>query len=127
MMSNDYRDPERMKRAWERLMAAPEPTGGDFWLKPGECPDLDQHRPPQGPCEDLGQCPKCYLPTFAMRPENETIGFHADDCSLPARHEGYCVGGGSGHPPAEVIRGHWPGMDEDIARKRAEWDERGTA
>jgi len=49
-----------------------------------------------------------------MRPAGETIGLHSDDCSLPERHGGYCTGGGTGHPPAEHIRGFWPGMDDDI-------------
>lgn len=98
-------------------------TGPEFdrpgWHKPStEC---GPHRIPQGPNEDIAQCPVCWSPTFAMRPENEQFGLHADDCSLPRRHEGYCVGGGKGHPVPEIVRGYWRGMDEDIAAARAKF------
>jgi len=84
------------------------------WLMdPASCPD-GPHRGPQGPNEDLSQCGKCWMPSWSMRPAGETIGLHSDDCSLPERHGGYCTGGGTGHPPAEHIRGFWPGMDDDI-------------
>lgn len=65
----------------------------------------EPHRGPQGPNEDIGQCPVCWSITAALRPENETFGLHLPDCSLERRHRGYCVGGGKGHEPAEVIRG----------------------
>lgn len=71
------------------------------------CPD-GPHRGPQGPNEDLSQCPTCYAPSHAMRPMNETYGWHLADCSLPIHHESYCVGGGSGHREAKFIRGYWP-------------------
>lgn len=70
------------------------------------CP-LGPHRFPEGPNEDIGQCPECWAPTFEMRPENETYGDHLPDCSLPRRHESYCQPGGPGHPRAEIIRGYW--------------------
>lgn len=82
-----------------------------------ECP-RGPHRGPQGPNEDIAQCSVCWFPTWAMRPENEQIGLHVDDCSLPRRHEGYCVGGGEGHAPTEVVRGFWPGMGADVAAAR---------
>lgn len=84
-----------------------------------ECREKDQHREPQGPNEDIAQCPECRMPTYSLRPANEQIGLHADDCSLPRRHEGYCVGGGEGHAPTEVVRGYWPNMDADVAAARA--------
>lgn len=91
------------------------------WLNHADCPDRDRHRPPQGPCEDLGQCPRCLWLSFEMRPAGETFGFHARDCSLSERHEGDCVGGGNGHRPG-VIRGYWgPTTDDDIAAERAWW------
>ena len=68
------------------------------------CPD-GPHRGPQGPNEDLSQCARCLMPSWSMRPVGETIGRHLPDCSLPNRHPGYCVGGGAGHPDAEVLRG----------------------
>ena len=77
------------------------------------------HRLPEGPNEDIAVCFRCGHPMFAMRPENEQFGLHDDDCSLPRRHQGYCVGGGKGHPPTEVVRGYWPGMDADVAAARA--------
>ena len=76
------------------------------------------HRSPQGPNEDLAQCSTCWAPTFVMRPENEQFGLHADDCSLPRRHEGYCQPGGSGHPVPAIVRGYWSGMDDDVAAAR---------
>lgn len=87
------------------------------------CPDAALHRPPEGPCEDIGQCPQCGSLNFSMRPEGETYGFHAEDCSLPMLHERDCVGGGQGHPPGEV-RGYWLGFEEDVARERRRWAER---
>jgi hypothetical protein len=73
-------------------------------LKPGEvCPNAP-HRPPQGPNEDIAQC-WCGEMSYAMRPWGETFGEHLDDCSLPVWHESFCQPGGSGHPPAKVIRG----------------------
>lgn len=69
-----------------------------------------EHRLPQGPNEDITQCSEsgCWLPTFMLRPEGETYGWHRSDCCLPVRHESYCRPGGQGHPPAPVIRGYWP-------------------
>ena len=75
-----------------------------------------------GPCVDVGQCPECWMPCGSMRPPGETFGFHARDCSLPERHYGECVGGGTGHKPGH-IRGYWPGMDEDIRTELAWWAE----
>lgn len=78
------------------------------WLshidRPHECPDAP-HRGPQGPNEDMSQCHRCLSLSWRLRPEGETFGHHLDDCSLPLRHEGYCVGGGDGHPVAEKVRG----------------------
>lgn len=68
------------------------------------CPD---HRPPEGPNEDVAVCETCGSLTFRMRPERETYGDHLPDCSLPRFHESYCRPGGSGHPRAELIRGYW--------------------
>ena len=89
----------------------------DHFQDPATCPD-GPHRGPQGPNEDLSQCGRCLTPSWSMRPENEQIGLHADDCSLPRRHEGYCIGGGEGHAPTDVVRGYWPGMDDDVRRAR---------
>lgn len=83
----------------------------------------DEHRGPQGPNEDIAFCYATGLRAYSMRPENEQIGLHADDCSLPRRHNGYCVGGGHGHPPTAVVRGYWPGMDADIAAARQRFAE----
>jgi hypothetical protein len=77
------------------------------------------HRLPDGPCEDLVSCPRCRLPTYALRPEGETFGFHARDCSAPAVHEGQCPGGGAGHRPG-LIRGYWSGFSDDV-RAEHEW------
>lgn len=66
------------------------------------------HRPPEGPNEDVAVCYECLSVSYVMRPENETFGAHLPDCSLPIRHEKGCIGGGSGHPRAEIIRGFWP-------------------
>ena len=74
------------------------------WVPMSECP-FGPHEGPAGPNEDIGQCPACWAPIGVMRPEGETFGYHIEDCCLPERHRGYCVGGGSGHPPAERIRG----------------------
>lgn len=84
---------------------------------PSSCP-YGPHRFPEGPNEDVAQCRHCSAPTHAMRPEHETIGLHLDDCSLPIRHEGRCVGGGEGHPVAPVVRGYWKNMEEDVAAAR---------
>lgn len=48
------------------------------------------------------------MPSWSMRPLGETYGTHLPDCSLPVRHESYCLPGGAGHPPAPRIRGYWP-------------------
>lgn len=73
-------------------------------LEEGQCERV--HREPAGPCEDLAMCEACGKPTFFMRPAGECFGHHAEDCSLPERHEGFCVGGGQGHE-TKVLRG-WP-------------------
>lgn len=70
----------------------------------GDC-KFGPHRPPEGPCEDISQCPFCLSPSFSMRPPGECFGHHAPDCSLPERHESYCKGGGFGHK-TEVLRGY---------------------
>ena len=69
-----------------------------------ECP-YAPHRGPEGPNEDVYQCSVCWNGSYSKRPSNETFGYHLADCSLPIDHESYCVGGGAGHPAAEVIRG----------------------
>jgi hypothetical protein len=69
-----------------------------------DCPH-GLHRGPEGPNEDLAQCPACWGASYAMRPEGETFGDHLPDCSLPQRHESYCQPGGTGHPTAATIRG----------------------
>lgn len=76
------------------------------------------HRDPQGPNEDTSVCYSCGNLTWGFRPEDEQFGLHLDDCSLPQRHEGYCVEGGAGHAPVKTIRGWWPGFDEDVAEAR---------
>ncbi len=63
-------------------------------------------------------CPECGAVIGVMRPDNEQYGLHLDDCSLPLRHPGYCKPGGTGHAPVEIVRGFWPGMDDDIAEAR---------
>jgi hypothetical protein len=83
----------------------------DLWLpgaQPGLCPAKGVHRGPEGPNEDLSQCFWCGSVSYAMRPWGETMGWHADDCSLPIWHEGHCAPGGNGHPAAPTIRGYWP-------------------
>lgn len=69
------------------------------------------HRGPQGPNEDLDQCPECWGISHALRPEGQTYGDHLPDCSLPLRHESYCAPGGAGHPPSQHVRGYWPEAD----------------
>jgi len=61
-----------------------------------------EHPALEGPCMDVGQCPDCLWPMGVLRPPGETFGLHAADCSLPERHYGFCVGGGSGHPVGKV-------------------------
>jgi hypothetical protein len=73
-------------------------------LDPDQCPD-GPHRGPQGPNEDLAQCFSCLMPSWMLRPEGQEYGRHLADCSLPRRHESWCVGGGDGHPDAPVQRG----------------------
>jgi len=77
------------------------------FLNPAECPDAP-HRPPEGPNEDVSQCPRCLSLSWEFRPEGETYGWHAPDCSLEERHPSYCQPGGAGHPPAARVRGYWP-------------------
>ena len=76
-----------------------------------------EHRAPAGPNEDIGMC-ACGMPTYSRRSPDETIGLHADDCSLPRLHLGYCEPGGTGHPVASVVRGFWPNMEADVAAAR---------
>lgn len=73
-------------------------------FSPWDCPD-GPHRGPEGPNEDIGQCAKCWSMSHVMRPEGETFGHHRSDCSLPIRHGGECIGGGTGHPAAPKVRG----------------------
>lgn len=103
-------DPERVRALRERILAVEiDPDDEFLWepIDPAECPRAP-HRAPQGPNEDVAQCPKCWSLDFVLRPDGETFGDHAADCSLPRRHESYCQPGGSGHAPAEKIRGYWP-------------------
>lgn len=100
-------DPEHVARAaefWAALDALPDVPDP---IDPALCTEV--HREPKGPNEDLAQCPVCWSITFAMRPEGETFGWHADDCALPMRHQGYCQHGGTGHiiPANEKIRGYF--------------------
>lgn len=90
----------------EQIKNAPPPPPGWWELiqTPWLCPDKANHRGPAGPNEDIATCFRCNSFSFAMRPEGETWGNHLPDCSLELRHEGYCAGGGSGHPPAQKIR-----------------------
>ena len=73
-------------------------------LKDVDC-STHAHRGPQGPNEDISWCTKANLPTYSIRPAGETFGNHLADCSLPIDHHSYCQPGGSGHPPAKLIRG----------------------
>jgi hypothetical protein len=77
---------------------------------PEACPE-GPHRAPEGPNEDLAQCPRCWSPTYAMRREGETYGEHLPDCSLPQRHESYCRPGGAGHPRSSTVRSYWAASD----------------
>lgn len=79
-------------------------------VRPEDCSinAREPHRPPEGPNEDVGQCPLCRSFMAVMRPWGETYGWHADDCALPIWHAGRCAPGGSGHPAAPTIRGFWP-------------------
>jgi hypothetical protein len=79
-------------------------TFGEFMMHPEDCPD-GPHRGPEGPNEDIAACWRCGMPSWVMRPDGEEFGGHIADCSLPRRHEGYCVGGGKGHPTPKVMRG----------------------
>jgi len=90
--------------AWAEEWTAVEYAEADDWINPGECPD-QPHRGPQGPNEDLAQCIKCMRISWSKRPAGQTFGLHSADCSLPADHESYCVGGGIGHEPAPIVRG----------------------
>lgn len=90
----DYKNaPPRPKEHWEFIRTP--------WL----CPDIAKHRGPEGVNEDIATCFRCNSFSYSMRPEGETWGNHLPDCSLPVRHESYCVGGGTGHPPSKEIRG----------------------
>jgi hypothetical protein len=80
---------------------------GHGWKPPEDCPN-GPHRGPEGPNEDLGQCPICLAPSHSMRTEGEEYGGPIADCSLERRHEGRCKPGGEGHPPPAVVRGYWP-------------------
>jgi hypothetical protein len=87
-----YEPPEWIIHLYETMQKFATPCEGN-------------HRGPQGPNEDLSVCSYCHMPSYSMRPWGETIGTHKADCSLPIWHEGYCVGGGAGHPEAPRIRG----------------------
>lgn len=93
-----------MAEFMERIAQLPELPFGDFLGRREECPD-GPHRGPEGPNEDLSQCPRCLMPSWGWRPEGEEFGGHIEDCSLPRRHESYCVPGGAGHPDPTVRRG----------------------
>jgi hypothetical protein len=96
--------PERRRQIAEWFEQAPDVD--EFATVPmSEC--TQDHRAPAGPNEDLSQCPDCWGITWALRPYGESFGWHLDDCSLPLRHEGYCVGGGEGHvmPDGWKLRG----------------------
>lgn len=98
---------------------APDPADDPFvHISPAECPD-GPHRGPEGPNEDIAQCPRCWRLSWCLRPEGETYGWHDPDCSLPARHESYCRPGGDGHPVAAKIRGYWPGSEQEEVDRRA--------
>ena len=56
---------------------------------PSDCPN-GPHRGPQGPNEDVAQCPVCWSLSWCKRPSGETFGHHRPDCSLPIDHESYC-------------------------------------
>lgn len=89
----------------------------DWWLpsytyRREDCPNRP-HRAPEGPNEDMGNCPECGALSWELRPEGETYGDHRADCALPLRHPSYCVPGGNGHPRAPKIRGYWPGTEDN--------------
>lgn len=73
-------------------------------VPPSECPE-GPHRGPEGPNEDLAQCPRCFSVHWCRRPVGEEFGGHIRDCSLPRDHESYCQPGGLGHPPPLYRRG----------------------
>lgn len=93
---------EELDAIWASI--EPDPDTWKYRNNPGECPD-QPHRGPQGPNEDLAQCIKCMRISWSKRPAGQTFGLHSADCSLPADHESYCVGGGIGHEPATIVRG----------------------
>lgn len=97
---------DEMDAIWATIESDRErdPDTLKFRNNPHECPD-QPHRGPQGPNEDLAQCIKCLRISWSKRPAGETFGLHSADCSLPADHESYCVGGGIGHEPAPIVRG----------------------
>lgn len=79
---------------------------GMFTQDPATC-SYGPHRVPQGPNEDVAVCYACGGVSWTLRPVGETFGTHFPDCALPVRHEGQCEHGGTGHPEAPRIRGHW--------------------
>lgn len=99
----------------ERLAQHDELEAVTYDLGPTCSPPEDcssrSHRWPEGPNEDVGVCPHCWMGTWEMRPDGETYGDHLPDCSLPRRHESHCVPGGQGHPRAATIRGYWPNTE----------------
>lgn len=97
---------DEMDAIWATIESDRErdPDTWKYRNNPGECPD-QPHRGPQGPNEDLAQCIKCMRISWSKRPAGQTFGLHSADCSLPADHESYCVGGGIGHEPATIVRG----------------------
>ena len=92
----NYPDKAKVEAAVNRRIA--------YMTHPETCPGAP-HRGPQGPNEDLSQCGLCLMPSWSVRPAGEQFGGHLADCSLPRRHDSYCVPGGVGHPDPDVLRG----------------------
>lgn len=113
---------ERAEAVRKALRDAPQGPVPQHVEDPDECTSL-HHQNQHGPCTDTGQCPLCHFPVPRLRPKGETYGLHAEDCALPERHYGPCEHGGAGHAPG-VVRGYWPGMNEDIARAREHHEKR---
>lgn len=103
-------DEKRLDDLWAKLQALPvEPDALRYIDTRENCP-RQPHRGPQGPNEDLGQCPLCLSISYSMRPEGETYGLHLEDCSLPVGHESNCQPGGAGHLVGSHVRG-WFGPE----------------
>lgn len=97
-----------MTGGWSVENGEPTEATSEHRELPPQCDDI--HRHPEGPNEDIAICPKCWSPTYTLRPEGETFGWHSPDCSLPMRHESYCKPGGNGHPlpDGHTVRGYFP-------------------